>query len=105
LDEYDSGSFFASQVLKLSARQCKVMFPALETLSLSTVSLENAGEKLAHALNFSRLSLLKLRHSLGSEEFLNAVMSSGQTIRLSSLEVACGPADNDVTCVVPFQRF
>jgi len=97
LDGYDdSGSSFASQVLRLSAHQYKMMFPALETLSLSAVSLENAGKKLAHALNFSRLSSLTLRHSPGSEEFLNAVIDSGQTIRLSLLEVACGPSDNDV---------
>ncbi|PVH67571.1 hypothetical protein DL98DRAFT_600354 [Cadophora sp. DSE1049] len=61
------------------------MFPALETLSLSAISLENA-EK-AYALNFSGLSSLKLRHCSGSEEFLTAVIDSGQTIRLSSLEV------------------
>ena len=97
LDEYDdSGSFFASQVLKLSAGQFEIMFPALETLSLSAVSLENAGKELVYALNFSRLSSLTLRHCPGSEEFLNAVIDLGQTIRLSLLEVACGPSDNDV---------
>jgi hypothetical protein len=61
LDEYDdSRSFFASQVLKLSAGQFEIMFPALETLSLSAVSLENAGKELVYALNFSRLSSLTL---------------------------------------------
>lgn len=98
-DEYeygDSGSFFTSQVLQLSAHQDKMMLPALETLSLSAVSLKNAGKKLAHALDFSRLSSLILPHCPGSEEFLNAVIDSGQTIRLSSLEVTCGLDDNDV---------
>lgn len=73
-----------------------MMFLALETLSLSAVFLENAGKELAHALNFSRLLSLTLRHCPGSEEFLNAVIDSGQAIRLSSREVACGPYDNDV---------
>ncbi|KAL5322929.1 hypothetical protein ACEPPN_010909 [Leptodophora sp. 'Broadleaf-Isolate-01'] len=93
-DEDDSGNSFASQVLKLPAGQFEIMFPALETLSLSAISLENA-EK-AYALNFSGLSSLKLRHCSGSEEFLTAVIDSGQTIRLSSLEVVCGLSDNDI---------
>ena len=69
-DEDDSGNFFASQVLKLSADQFEIMFPALETLSLSAISIENAGKGLAYALNFSGLSSLTLRHCSGSEEFL-----------------------------------
>ncbi|KAH8650229.1 hypothetical protein BGZ60DRAFT_569554 [Tricladium varicosporioides] len=96
-DEYDNaGNFFAIQVLKLVAGPCEIMFPALATLSLSAVSLENMGKGLAHAFNLSRLSSLTLRHCPGSEEFLNAVIDSGQTIQLSSLEVACGLYDDDV---------
>ena len=72
------------------------MFPALGSLSLSAVSLENAGKELVYALNFSQLSSLTLRHCPRSEEFLNAVIDSGQTIQLSLLEVACDPSDNDV---------
>ncbi|KAH8679710.1 hypothetical protein BGZ60DRAFT_235687 [Tricladium varicosporioides] len=97
LEEYnDSENFFTIHVLKLVAGPCEIMFPALATLSLSAVSLENAGKRLQHALNLSQLSSLTLRHCPGSEEFLNAVIDSGQTIRLSSLEVACGPYDNEV---------
>ncbi|KAH6667391.1 hypothetical protein B0J14DRAFT_602141 [Halenospora varia] len=92
-DEDGFGNSLASQVLKLSAGQFE-MFPALETLSLSAISLENA-EK-AYALNFSGLSSLTLRYCSGSEEFLTAVIDSGQTIRLSSLEVVCSPSDIDI---------
>jgi hypothetical protein len=95
-DDDDSENFFASQVLKLSADQFEIMFPALETLSLSDISLENAEKGIAYAFNFSELSSLTLRHCSGSEEFLTAVIDSSQTIRLSSLEVVCGPSDHDI---------
>jgi hypothetical protein len=94
-EDDDSRSFFASKVLKLLAGQFEIMFPALETLFLSAVLLENAGKELVYALNFSCLSSLTLRDCPGSEEFLNAVIDLGQTIRLSLLKVACGLSGND----------
>jgi hypothetical protein len=95
-DADDSENVFASQVLNLSADQFEIMFPALETLSLSAISLENAEKGVAYALNFSGLSSLTLRHCSGSEEFLTAVIDSGQTIRLSLLEVVYGVFDSDI---------
>jgi hypothetical protein len=89
----DSENFFASQVLKLSAGQSKTIFPALDTLSLSYISLENAENEIAYAFNFTELSSLTLRHCSGFEEFLTEFIGSGHTIRLSSLEVVCGPSD------------
>jgi hypothetical protein len=74
------------------------MSPALEILSLGAISLENAARGVAYALNFSGLSSLTLRHCPGSEEFLTAVIDSRQTIRLSSLEVACGLSDDVDMC-------
>ena len=53
-----------------------MMFLALETLSLSGVSLENVRKKLVHAFNFSRLLSLILQHCPGSKEFLNTVIDS-----------------------------
>jgi hypothetical protein len=97
-DEDDSENLFASHILKLSAGQCEIMFPALEILSLSAISLENAARGVAYALNFSGLFSLTLRHCPGSEEFLTAVIDSGRTIRLSSLEVACGLSDDVDMC-------
>ncbi|KAH9208526.1 hypothetical protein DL95DRAFT_467674 [Leptodontidium sp. 2 PMI_412] len=75
-----------SEVLKLSADRFEIMFPALETLSLSDISLENAQKRIAYAFNAHELSSLTLRHCSGSEEFLNEVIGSGQTIKLSLLE-------------------
>ena len=104
-DSDASQNFFASQVLKLSADQCGVMFPALETLSLSHISLGNAQKGIADAVNFHQLSSLTLRHCAGSEEFLTEVIGSGQTIKLSSLEVVWGPSDHDLEMCATLQSF
>jgi len=104
-DSDDSQNFFASQVLKLSADQCEIMFPALETLSLSGISLENAQKGIAYAFNFHELSSLTLHHCSGSEEFLTEVIGSGQTIRLSSLEVVWGPSDHDIDMCATLSSF
>jgi hypothetical protein len=71
------------------------MFPALRTLALRSISLENAEKELALALNLTRLSSLTLRHCSGSEDFLNAAVASGQKICLSSLEVVYGVSDDE----------
>ncbi|KAG9229520.1 hypothetical protein BJ875DRAFT_474606 [Amylocarpus encephaloides] len=104
-DDDDSKNFFTSRVLKLSADQFETMFPALKTLSLSNVSLKNAEGGIAYAFNFRELSSLTLRHCSGSEEFLTEVIGSGQTIRLSSLEVVWGPSDNDIDMCGTLSRF
>ncbi|KAH9204561.1 hypothetical protein DL95DRAFT_529207 [Leptodontidium sp. 2 PMI_412] len=107
-DSFDSDAsqnFIASQVLKLSADQCGIMFPALEALSLSDISLENAQKGIAYAFNFHELSSLTLHHCSGSEEFLTEVIGSGQTIRLSSLEVVWGPSDHDIDMCATLSSF
>lgn len=86
-DDHGFGNFFASQVLKLSADQFEMMFPALESLSLCNIPLIGAEKKLAYAFNFSKLSSLTLHYCSGFEEFLTAIVDSGRRIRLSSLEV------------------
>jgi hypothetical protein len=85
-----SENFFARQVLKLSAGEIAVKFPALETLLLSEVSLVSAAPEMFYAFNLSRLRSLTLRNCPGSEDFLRGVVELGEAIRLVSLEVQAG---------------
>lgn len=85
-----SENFFARDVLKLSAGEAVVKFPALETLLLSEISFESAAPEMSYAFNLSRLRSLTLRNCPGSGDFLRGVVKSGQAIRLISLEVQAG---------------
>ena len=96
-DEWDgdnSASLFAELILKLPAGHCEVMFPSLQTLSLGSISLRGAEEKLVHALNLWKLSSLTLRRCLGSEDLLEAIVDTNQTIEMSSLEISCEVSDD-----------
>jgi hypothetical protein len=89
IDEDDTGSrnYFVHGVLGLHPDDAKIMFPALQVLSLSAVSLRSAGEELARALDINLLQSLKLRLCPGWEEFLDCLTCSGRPIMLKTLEV------------------
>jgi hypothetical protein len=82
-----SENFFAREVLKLSAGEVVVKFPALETLLLSDISFNSAAPEMFYAFNLSRLRSLTLRNCPGSGDFLRGAIELGEAIRLISLEV------------------
>jgi hypothetical protein len=93
-------NFFAREGLglKRSIATSEVIFPALNSLSLGFIPLQNAEKTLVHALNISGLSHLTLRQCPGMEDFLRAIAASGQMLRLLSLEYACGLDDEIDVC-------
>lgn len=86
LDPYKH-SYLASRILELPVDQCKVRFPSLRALSLSSVSLEASHKELAYALNIHKLSSLTLRNCPGWEVLLTSAMERGHNRNLSSIEV------------------
>jgi len=90
LEGHHSENFFAWEVLKLSAGEVVVKFPALETLLLSGVSFNSAAPEMFYAFNLSRLRSLTLRNCPGSDDFIKGAIELGQAIRLISLEVQAG---------------
>ncbi|MCJ1395106.1 hypothetical protein MMC18_007987 [Xylographa bjoerkii] len=90
--------FFVPCIYKIVKGSPKTSFPALKVLSLACVSLDATAETmtdsephtyhdLAHTLNFSNLSSLKLDRCTRSAELLEAITVSGQPIKLRFLEL------------------
>jgi hypothetical protein len=81
-------NFFAREALglKRSTATSKDIFPALTSLSLGFISLNDAEKPLVHALNVSGLLHLTLRQCPGMENFLRVITESSQTLKLLSLE-------------------
>jgi hypothetical protein len=86
-DEDHSDSSFARTILGLPSGIRARMFPSIQVLSLSAVSLTSSEVETAYAFNFGSLRSMKLRFCPGWEKFLLNVRNSNQPIRLKSLEV------------------
>lgn len=93
-------NLFARKGLEMnrSAIPSKIMFPALTSLSLAFISLRDTEEALKHALNIHGLLHLTLRQCPAMEDFLRAITSSGQKLKLLSLEYNCGSYLDDDIC-------
>jgi len=87
LDTEDSDAFLVGNILELPSKSTKRMFPALQVLSLSSVSFRSGTKELAHAFDFSSLSSLKLYLCSGWEYFLRHGSDLSRPSRLKVLEI------------------
>ncbi|PVH92987.1 hypothetical protein DM02DRAFT_619586, partial [Periconia macrospinosa] len=74
-------------ILELPPQSTIRMFPALQVLSLSGLSLESAAKEMAYAFDFGSLRSLKVRFCFGWEEFLLCGSCLNRPIRLKCLEI------------------
>lgn len=89
---------FAEEVLQVSEGDEKLIFPVIETLSLSGLSFEYAEKELALAFNFKSLQSLKLRFCSGWEGLLGEVVSLGEPIPLKSFTIQSNVEYDDGDC-------
>lgn len=80
-------NFSATNVLNMRNGQPGSSFPSLTSLSLSHVSFESVSSEIVCALNMDQLRSLKLRYCPDEWILLEQIMSSGCSIRLTSLEL------------------
>jgi hypothetical protein len=81
-------NFFAHEILGLdrAVYTSEIMFPALISLSLGSIPLSHSEKALVSALGIGGLSHLSLRQCPFMNHFLKAILESGQSLSLSSLE-------------------
>jgi hypothetical protein len=87
MEKEESNAFLVRNILELPPRSTIRMFPALQVLSLSNVSLQSGIKEMAHAFDFSLLSVLKLRFCCGWGDFLRRGGRQSRPTMLKSLEI------------------
>ncbi|KAL2782415.1 hypothetical protein BJX66DRAFT_320797 [Aspergillus keveii] len=104
--ERERPNYFAWDTLGLYAKQKKCVFPSLERLYLCGVPFGMAEMELAHAFDWSKLQSLHLRFCGHWKIFLQEVIGTRQTIRLTSLTLEPSPvldyADEEVETICVF---
>jgi hypothetical protein len=87
VDHPDTENYFTRYILGVSVDNPAVILPVLESLRLSSISIDEATEEIQSALHLSNLRTLKLCDCSGTEKLLKGIISSGPNLKLASLEV------------------
>lgn len=84
---HDNLIAFVSQMLSLTSGPSTNSFPALTTLSISALCMPRNFEATALAFNFGQLRILKVHRCADSHRLLRAIVQSGQSLKLESLDL------------------
>ncbi|KFX92395.1 hypothetical protein O988_07289 [Pseudogymnoascus sp. VKM F-3808] len=85
---------FAFKILGVVKNEERIIFPRLESLSLTTVEFTYAINEMAYAFRANKLRYLKLHNCYYTPRFLAAVTQMGSNINLVSLELVLSRYDD-----------